>query len=286
MTPTLERAALVTLLKTATKPWHVYAGEIEAGISALAVLEEERGLLARYELDEAAAEIAAWERSGVKLLTVLDPDYPENLRTVYDRPPLIFVTGSLRHRDARSVAVVGTRAASPDGLARARQIAEHLVSNGYTVISGLAAGIDTHAHTTALRRGGRTLAVIGTGLRRCYPPENRALQRRIAQNSDGAVVSQFWPDSPPTATSFLRRNATMSGLALGTVVVEASHTSGARAQARLALEHGRPVFLSEPLLLQDWAREFADRPGAHVVHGPGEITAAIERLNSVGALVP
>jgi len=82
----------VTLLKTATKPWHVYAGEIEAGISALAVLEEERGLLARYELDEAAAEIAAWERSGVELLTVLDPEYPENLRTVYDRPPLIFVT--------------------------------------------------------------------------------------------------------------------------------------------------------------------------------------------------
>jgi DNA processing protein len=182
--------------------------------------------------------------------------------------------------------VVGTRAASPDGLARARQITEHLVSTGYTVISGLASGIDTHAHTTALRRGGRTLAVIGTGLRRCYPPENRALQRRIAQNSDGAVVSQFWPDSPPTATSFLRRNATMSGLALGTVVVEASHTSGARAQARLALEHGRPVFLPEPLLLQDWAREFADRPGAHIVHGPGEITAAIERLNSVGALVP
>ncbi|MGZ4216978.1 MAG: DNA-processing protein DprA [Solirubrobacteraceae bacterium] len=283
MTPTQERAALVTLLKTTTKPWHVYAEAIEERASALAVLEEERGLFARYELEAAAAEVAAWEGSGIRLLTVLDPEYPENLRTVYDRPPLIFVAGSLRPSDARSVAVVGARAASPEGLARARDITEQLASDGYTVISGLAAGIDTEAHTTALRHGGRTIGVIGTGVRRSYPRENAELQRRIA--GDCAVVSQFWPDSPPTATSFLTRNAAMSGLALGTVVVEASHTSGARAQARLALEHGRPVFLPDQLLEEAWAREFAQRPGAHVVRGPDEITASIERLNSLGALV-
>jgi DNA processing protein len=283
MNPTQERAALVTLLKTAAKPWHAYAEAIEERASALAVLQEERGLFARYELDNAAAEVAGWEGSGLRLLTVLDAEYPENLRTVYDRPPLIFIAGSLRPSDARSVAVVGARAASPEGLARAQHITEHLASNGYTVISGLAAGIDTAAHTTALRQAGRTVGVIGTGLRRTYPPDNAELQRRIAE--EGAVVSQFWPDSPPTATSFLSRNATMSGLALGTVVVEASHTSGARGQARLALEHGRPVFLPEPLLEDDWAREFADRPGTHVVRCPDEITAAIERLNSAGALV-
>ncbi|MGZ4182353.1 MAG: DNA-processing protein DprA [Solirubrobacteraceae bacterium] len=283
MTPTQERAALVTLLKTTTKPWHVYAEAIEERASALAVLEEERGLFARYELEAAAAEVAAWEGSGIRLLTVLDPEYPENLRTVYDRPPLIFVAGSLRPSDARSVAVVGARAASPEGLARARDITEQLASDGYTVISGLAAGIDTEAHTTALRHGGRTIGVIGTGVRRSYPRENAELQRRIA--GDCAVVSQFWPDSPPTATSFLTRNAAMSGLALGTVVVEASHTSGARAQARLALEHGRPVFLPDQLLEEAWAREFAQRSGAHVVRGPDEITASIERLNSLGALV-
>jgi DNA processing protein len=283
MTPTQERAALVTLLKTATKPWHGYAEAIEARASALAVLQEERGMFVSDELDEAAAEIAGWERSGIRLLTVLDPEYPENLRTVYDRPALIFVAGSLRSADARSVAVVGTRAASPNGLARARHITEHLASHGYTVISGLAAGIDTEAHATALRRGARTIGVIGTGLRRSYPPENAQLQRRIA--AECAVVSQFWPDLPPTATSFLRRNATMSGLALGTVVVEASETSGARAQARLALEHGRPVFLPESLLEEAWARKFAERPGTHVVRGPDEITEAIEPLNSSGALV-
>lgn len=284
MTPARERAALVALLKTATRPWHAYADAIEGNASALPVLEQERGLFARHELDDAVAEIAGWERSGITLLTVLDSEYPENLRTVYDRPPLIFVAGSLRESDARSVAVVGARAASREGLARARQITEHLANCGCTVISGLAAGIDTQAHTTALRCGGRTVAVLGTGLRLCYPPENAHLQRRLAR--DGAVVSQFWPGSRPTAASFIRRNATMSGLAMGTVVVEASHTSGARAQARLALQHGRPVFLPEPLLDEPWARAFADRPGTHVVREPEEITATIERLNSAGALVP
>jgi len=284
MTANHEKAALVALLKTATRPWHMYADAIEQRASAIALLEEERGLFARDELDEAVAELTDWERGGLRLLTVLDPDYPENLRTVYDRPPLIFVSGSLQPADARSVAVVGTRRASVDGLARAQAIAEHLASAGYTVISGLAAGIDTHAHTTALRHGGRTVAVIGTGLRRTYPLENAELQRRIAR--DCAVVSQFWPDSPPTPKSFLTRNATMSGLALATIVVEASRTSGARAQARLALEHGRPVLLPESLLDQPWARDFADRPGAHLVRNPDEITAVIERLSSPGALVP
>jgi DNA processing protein len=284
MTPALQTASLVALLKTSIRPWHTYSEAVEERASAFAVLEEERGLLARDELEAAAAEIAGWERSGIRLLTVLDPEYPENLRTVYDRPPLLFVAGWLQPVDARSVAVVGARAATQDGLARAREIAEHLASVGYTVISGLAAGVDTEAHTAALGRGGRTVAVIGTGLRRSYPPENSGLQRRIAGQC--AVVSQFWPDAPPSATSFVARNATMSGLALATVVVEASQKSGARAQARLALEHGRPVFLLESLLDQPWAREFADRPGAHVVRDPDEITTIIARLNSPGALVP
>jgi DNA processing protein len=284
MTPALQTAALVALLKSSTRPWHTYSESVEEGASALAVLEEERGLFARNELDAAAAEVAGWEGSGIRLLTVLDADYPENLRRVYDRPPLLFVAGSLEAPDARSVAVVGARAASQDGLTHAREIAEHLTSAGYTVISGLAAGIDTAAHTAALGRGGRTVAVIGTGLRRSYPPGNADLQRRIARQC--AVVSQFWPDSPPSATSFLARNATMSGLGLGTVVVEASERSGARAQARLALEHGRPVFLLESLLDQPWAREFVDRPGTHVVREPDEITTIIARLNAPGALVP
>ena len=283
MTSAQERAALVALLKTGAKPWRTYAALVEERGSALTVLEEELGLLASDGLAEAIADIEGWERRGMRMLSVLDPDYPENLRAVYDRPPLVFVAGTLDPADSRSLAVVGTRAASPAGIARTRLIAKGLAQAGYTVVSGLASGVDTEAHNTALRCGGRTIAVIGTGLGRCYPPDNAGLQRLVASRC--AVMSQFWPHSPPSRTTFPMRNATMSGLALGTVVVEASATSGARMQARLALEHGRPVFLTQPLLEQQWARELSDMPGTHVVRSASEIVAVVERLNCPGALV-
>jgi DNA processing protein len=182
------------------------------------------------------------------------------------------------------VAVVGARKATDAGVTQAALIAQHLTQTGYTVVSGLAAGIDTAAHTAALDNNGRTLAVIGTGLTRAYPPENRALQKKLADQC--AVISQFWPDAPPTKRSFPMRNAVMSGIALATVVVEASETSGARTQARLALAHGRPVFLTSTLVDQrPWAQQFAQKPGTHIVHHPTEITDGLERLISTGSLV-
>src|SRR5450755_3753406 len=285
-----ESAALVALLRNGRRPWQLYANLVEEAGSAIAVLERECGEQAslfgdpmREQIARAAAEIEAWSAEGMRLLTVLDPGFPENLRGVHDRPPLVFAAGRLEPGDARSVAVVGARMASARGLGAARSIAEQLVARGFTVVSGLAAGIDTAAHTSALACGGRTVGVIGTGLTRSYPPENAALQRRIA--GEGAVISQFWPDAPPSRRSFPMRNAVMSGLTLATVVVEASHTSGSRMQARLALAHGRPVFLVATLLEHDWAREFSARPGTHVVGAPEEITAIVERLTSTGALV-
>lgn len=302
-----ENSALVALLRTQCLPWNAVAEQVEEQRSAEAVLEqvlsdspragrphqprlfsdqraERAELVERAELLERAAEdIARWHAQGMELITVLDPDYPENLRAVHDRPPLIFVAGRLDRADTRSLAVVGARQATAGGTRQAREIAEHLVDHRYTVVSGLAAGIDTAAHSAALARGGRTLAVIGTGLTRCYPPQNAALQRKLA--ADCAVISQFWPDAPPSRRSFPMRNAVMSGLTLATVVVEASQTSGARLQARLALGQGRPVFLLESLLEQEWAKEYAARPGTHVVSTPDEITAAVERLTSVQTLV-
>ena len=278
-----DRAALVALIRAGKRPCGVYADLVEEAGSALPVLEEEQGLLAPDLIEAAAADIASWEVEGMRLFTVLDPGYPENLRTVHDRPPLVFVAGELKPQDARSVAVIGARRASSAGIAKARAIAEHLSQSGYTVVSGLAAGIDAAAHIAALTHGGRTLAVIGTGLRRCYPPANEPLQRQIA--AECAVISQFWPDAPPTRGSFPMRNAVMSGLALATVVVEASETSGSRTQARLALGHGRPVLLVDSLLEQQWVRSYATRPGTHVVRSPGEITSVVERLTSAGMLV-
>jgi DNA processing protein len=262
----------------------------EAG-SALAVLAREQapeqaslfGDQRPAPVEHIAAEIDAWEAAGMRLHTVLDPGYPDNLRAVHDRPPFVFMAGAMVPADGRSIAVVGARAASPHGVGASGAIAEHLVEKGFTVVSGLATGIDRAAHMAALARGGRTLAVIGTGLRRSYPPQHADLQRRIAEEC--AVISQFWPDAPPSRRSFPMRNAVMSGLSLATVVVEASMTSGSRIQARLALEHGRPVFLLESLLEHDWAREFATRPGARVIRSPEEITTFIERLTSPDALI-
>ena len=278
-----ETAALVALLRAGKRNPTVYADLVEEAGSARAVLDDEQGLLAGQLLDAAAAEVTAWSGQGMELLTVLDPGYPANLRAVHDRPPLIFVAGRLAARDGRAVAVIGTRRPSPSGLDRARAIAQELVACGYTVVSGLAAGIDTAAHTTALAAGGRTIGVIGTGLLCCYPAKNAALQRQIP--ADGAVISQFWPDAAPSRKSFPLRNAVMSGMALATVIVEATHTSGARTQARLALAHGRPVLLVDSLLDQRWAAELASRPGTHVIRTPAEVPAVVERLTSTRTLV-
>jgi DNA processing protein len=294
---------MVALLRTGRRPWVEYAEMVEHHGSAAEALQHELGAAsapgaqisllepekptadALTELvDAARADIERWDSEGVRLVTVLDPEYPPNLRAVHDRPPMLFIRGLLTPQDANAVAVVGARTATSTGMSQASAIAQHLVERNFTVVSGLAAGIDTAGHTAALAAKGRTVAVIGTGLARFYPPQNEALQRDIARRC--AVVSQFWPDAPPTRRSFPMRNAVMSGIALATVVVEAAHTSGARMQARLALAQGRPVFLTRELVhRQAWAQQAATRPGTHVVDDPREITTALERLISPGSLV-
>ncbi len=279
-----ETAALVALLRCGRRTDDECVRLVEQAGSARAVLDRELGADgpqtalfatdAPPELDTARADVSAWQREGFALATVLDGDYPANLREVDDCPPLIFVAGRLQAADDRSVAVIGARRASPEGKRLAASFASEFVHAGYSVVSGLAAGIDTAAHEAALAAGGRTVAVIGTGLRRSYPPENAELQRQIAARC--AVVSRFWPDAPPTRTSFPMRNAVMSGLSRGSVVIEASDRSGARVQARLALAHGRPVFLLDRLLQQSWARELAGRPGVHVVTCPSQVCRVIE----------
>lgn len=284
---------MVALLRLGRRRGESAAEVVEAAGSAESVLRRELANQAEQTsllpedpeplLVRAHEDLASWRAAGYRPLTVLCGDYPANLRRVHDRPPLMFVAGDLVPEDVRSVAVIGSRRASETGLAVAARISEHLVATGYVVVSGLAAGVDTAAHTAALHTGGRTVAVIGTGLARSYPSENAPLQARIAR--EAAVLSPFWPDAPPSRHSFPRRNAVMSGLALGTVVVEASPRSGTRIQARIALAHGRPVFLWSDVLEQSWARDLVTRPGVHVVTAPDEITSRLERLNATDALV-
>jgi DNA processing protein len=281
-----ERAAVLALLDRADIPWNRLAGEIEEEGSALALLErldsaaEERLFdvdAADVTLDQLDHQVEAWEKEDIDLITILDARYPLNLRMVHDRPPVLFVRGSLLKSDDRSVAVVGTRAASPKGLEAAGRISRELVAADYAVVSGLAAGIDTAAHTAALEAQGRTIAVIGTGLHEAFPKGNAELQHRLGQES--AVISQFMPDQGARPWTFPRRNAVMSGFARATVVVEASQTSGARMQARLAREHGRPVFLLDSLVTKHaWAQEFAERPLAYVVANAADVVTHLDRL--------
>ncbi|MEO6859793.1 MAG: DNA-processing protein DprA [Solirubrobacteraceae bacterium] len=233
-------------------------------------------------MQPASTEVERWQHEGLRVLTVLDADYPDNLRAVHDRPALIFLAGPLDPGDVRSVAIIGSRRATTEGLDRAGRCAAELSRLGYTIVSGLATGIDTAAHTATLATRGRTIAVIGTGHHHAYPPENRDLQHQIA--ATGAVVSQFWPESEASRETFPQRNAVMSGLAAGTVIIEATQRSGARIQARQALAHGRPVFLARELLDQGWARELAAQPGVSSFSTAEEVAATLESLRDPTAL--
>ena len=279
----------MVLLRRPGMRWTDTADEVELAGSAVAVLDraeavpQQASLFPDSRLGDGSADLTAlqgelesWRRDGIGIVTVLDAAYPEQLRTVHQRPPFLTYRGQLDVDDAGGVAIVGTRRASEEGRRRARSLAEELASSGVPIISGLAAGIDTAALQGALAAGGRAVAVIGTGLRRSYPAENAALQARIGE--EGLVLSQFWPDAPPTKHSFPMRNAVMSGYAAATVVIEAGWKSGARMQARLALEHGRPIFLLDSLLEHDWAREYARRPGAFVVSDIDDVVKSLAEV--------
>jgi DNA processing protein len=282
-----EHAALVALLQA--RPGGLSWAEITAGLlevgSAVELWERHAPAPAlishpsEITPEIAAADVQSWLDRGFRLVSVLDDEYPARLRGVQEAPPVIFTLGRLVADDP-GVSVVGSRDASPPALKMAADIAYGLTERKLTVVSGLARGIDAAAHRAALDAGGRTVAVIGSGISRSYPAENRALQGEIAQR--GLVLSQFWPDAPPQKHTFLMRNAVMSGYGLATIVVEAGETSGARAQARMAVEHGRQVILTSQVVSRNqWAQQLVGRPGVQVAGSTGEIMEAVEQVVTV-----
>ncbi len=203
--------------------------------------------------EEMAAQLADWENRidlaeekrriadhGIVLLTLDDPDYPEALRHIHDPPFLLYMKGRLAPADAASVGVVGSRRTTHYGRDQAKRLSFQLAKAGFTIVSGLARGIDTAAHEAALAADGRTLAVLGSGIGNVYPPENQALADRIAES--GAVISEFPVLYVPDKQSFPLRNRIVSGLSRGLLVVEAPAWSGALITANNALEQGRAVF--------------------------------------------
>jgi DNA processing protein len=230
--------------------------------------------------DRVSAELEAASGVGARLVTVLDQDYPANLRLIPNLPPFLFCQGELSDDDARSVAVVGTREASDAGIRRAASMSRQLAEQGVTVVSGLAVGIDTAAHRAALEAGARTIAVLGTGITRCYPSANRGLADAIT--ASGVVVSQFWPTSHPSRYTFPRRNVVTSGISQGTIVIEATSRSGAKMQARIALDHGKKVFLIRSLVASEsWARDYVENRGAIEVTGAGEVSSRLAAFEHV-----
>ena len=189
------------------------------------------------ELDK---ELDQLQRRKVTVLTYLDTHYPEPLRTIPDPPPLLYVQGSLLETDRHAVAIVGTRKVSAAGRILAEELARDLAEMGFTIVSGLARGVDVAAHRGALVGKGRTLAVMGCGLDRTYPADHRQLRETIEQH--GAVLSELPLGAAPHGYHFPRRNRIISGLSMGVVVTEAAIESGSLITARLAGEQGREVF--------------------------------------------
>ncbi|MGH7886587.1 MAG: DNA-processing protein DprA, partial [Candidatus Binatia bacterium] len=216
-----------------------------ASRSALEGIEDLRaeaidGIVKFREWAEVDDEIGRVRDAGITLICYGDASYPARLRAIADPPPLLYVKGELSSVDDKAVAIVGSRSASDYGRRVARDLARGLAQAGFTVISGMARGIDGMAHETALSFGGRTIAVLGSGVDRAYPPEHDKLYQRVS--ASGAVLSELPIGTRPMAFNFPARNRLISGLSLGVVVVEATEKSGSLITASLALEQGREVF--------------------------------------------
>lgn len=177
---------------------------------------------------------------GIEIISEESPLYPENLKTVQDAPLILYMKGRPLPQDRYAIAIVGSRRCSEYGRRVSEKLSSELAERGITIVSGLARGIDTTAHTGALKAGGRTAAVFASGLDRVYPPENRELVRKIIER--GFVISEFPPGTRPDKENFPRRNRLISGLGLGVIVVEAEAESGALITADYGLEQGREVF--------------------------------------------
>ena len=197
-------------------------------------------------------EIEAIEREHVEVRSVLDSRYPARLNMIADPPPLLYITGTLTEQDELAVAIVGARRATAAGRAVTEELSHDLAEAGMTVVSGLARGIDAAAHRGALAAGGRTIAVLGCGIDRTYPPEHERLRRQIEER--GAIVSEVAMGVAPHSHHFPRRNRIISGLSLGVIVTEAAVGSGSLITARLAAEQGREVFAVPGFVKQDTSR--------------------------------
>ncbi len=221
----------------AESAWRAAPAELAGAGLSLKLIERLVAVREKADLSRLWDQI---QSKGIQVLTWLDEAYPQRLKEIEQPPPVLYVRGELLPEDTWAVAIVGTRRVTPYGRQVTEEIASFLAANSVTVISGLARGVDALAHSAALKAGGRTLAVLGSGVDRIYPPENRAIAEKIFER--GAVLSDYAPGTPPESSNFPPRNRIISGLSMAVVVIEAGETSGALITAEFAAEQGREIF--------------------------------------------
>jgi DNA processing protein len=229
--------ALINHFDDLESAWKAAPSDLAAAGLSVKLIERIVQARENIDLEKVWARIAA---QGIKILTWEDSAYPQRLKEIEQPPPVLYLRGDYLPDDLFAVAVVGTRRVTAYGRQITEELAGYLASNGITVVSGLARGVDAIAHQNALKSGGRTIGVLGSGVDKIYPPEHRQLADRMIEQ--GAIVSDYAPGTPPDASNFPPRNRIVSGLSLAVVVVEAGETSGALITAEFAAEQGREVF--------------------------------------------
>jgi DNA processing protein len=255
------------------RAWHAGTADLEAaGLDARSI----RAIISLRPTLSPDGELEMLRRHGVKALTWNDAAFPSRLKEIYDVPPVLYIRGSLVPEDEWAIAVVGTRRATVYGREVTKRLVADLVRNHITIVSGLARGIDSVAHRTALDAGGRTVAVLACGLDLVYPPENVQLAQSIIDQ--GALISEYPLGTKPRADFFPRRNRIMSGLSLGIVAAEADEGSGALITANIALEQNREVFAVPGSILSPTSRGVNRliQDGAKLVRNTQDI---LEELN-------
>ncbi|MDP3041294.1 MAG: DNA-processing protein DprA [Candidatus Omnitrophota bacterium] len=228
------------LLEVFGKPQEIFSAKYEHLASIFGIGSQITADIVSFKKENIEKELSSAEKLGIKILTLNDNDYPENLKQIPGAPIVLYVLGSITAGDNLAIGIVGSRRASLYGLSNAEKFAVWLSARGITIVSGMARGVDTYAHRGVLKAKGRTIAVMGSGFNHIYPAENADLAKEIS--SSGAVISEFPMDTKPLPGNFPRRNRLISGLSLGVLITEAARNSGALITADFALEQGREVF--------------------------------------------
>jgi len=276
MIPELKPLVLKRIWESLSKPKDIFNFTEDALIKKTGIDRELASKIRTFDIKKIDEELELVKKYNLKVLTFQDDAYPFLLKQISDPPVVLYIKGELKAQDKLSIAIVGSRQASFYGLQCSQKFSFQLSELGFTIVSGLARGIDTWAHKGALKAGGRTIAVLGSGFSFIYPKENQELVEEIS--SQGAVISEFSCNTQPFAFNFPRRNRIISGLSLGVLVVEAGRRSGALITANLALEQNRQVFCipGRVDLSTSWGTNTLIKEGAKLVL---DIPDILEELN-------